>query len=391
MFAVAVEGNGADLILAYTDAKAIHLVIDGKERSAAFDSDGEPWDKSHLIGHAYSIAILSDDTVIVSDLNDNAIRFVRFDAPPFVVTHMSRTLVGGRHDATGSVGGYRDGAPDRALANEPLGVAVAPDGSIYFADAGNRRIRKISGVVARGPVHPDLKGLVGPKNSYRIVLVGNSYMFKLNILWPESIPGQIESGLAIDARRVHLEKRPFVSLAELDGAGVTEMAEFIDAYLSNGEADVVCLFINGLNHRNEVSRPGFENDRWKVEVPKELQNLQKTLRASGTQLLLVYTPQGIAISTTEETETLLDAYGDGGGWNDTMKGWSSQDEPIEAFYSGLNIRMLALSRAMRATEGSRNHPPFFATDDVHFSADGATWVGRAVLRGLEEWHPWSTR
>lgn len=42
-------------------------------------------------------------------------------------------------------GGLQDGAWDTALFLEPEGIAVADDGTIYVADTGNQRIRKISG------------------------------------------------------------------------------------------------------------------------------------------------------------------------------------------------------------------------------------------------------
>lgn len=42
-------------------------------------------------------------------------------------------------------GGLQDGACQEALFLEPEGIAVADDGTIYVADTGNQRIRKISG------------------------------------------------------------------------------------------------------------------------------------------------------------------------------------------------------------------------------------------------------
>ena len=44
-------------------------------------------------------------------------------------------------------GGFLDGPVDSALFSSPLGIAVAPDGTVYVADSGNHCIRKISGGV----------------------------------------------------------------------------------------------------------------------------------------------------------------------------------------------------------------------------------------------------
>src|SRR5712692_228428 len=53
----------------------------------------------------------------------------------------STTVVAG----TGTAGYSGDGAlATSALLNSPLGTAVAPDGTLYIADYGNNRIRKVA-------------------------------------------------------------------------------------------------------------------------------------------------------------------------------------------------------------------------------------------------------
>jgi sugar lactone lactonase YvrE len=44
-------------------------------------------------------------------------------------------------------GGFLDGAAGAALFSSPLGIAVAPDGTVYVADSGNHCVRKIAGGV----------------------------------------------------------------------------------------------------------------------------------------------------------------------------------------------------------------------------------------------------
>ena len=40
--------------------------------------------------------------------------------------------------------GWRDGTRDEALFRRPMGVAISPDGTVYIADCGNSRLRKLS-------------------------------------------------------------------------------------------------------------------------------------------------------------------------------------------------------------------------------------------------------
>ena len=52
---------------------------------------------------------------------------------------MVRTIIG-----KGGVSGYQVGNPDDALFNNPRGVAVLPDGTMYIADWENNVIRKLT-------------------------------------------------------------------------------------------------------------------------------------------------------------------------------------------------------------------------------------------------------
>lgn len=81
----------------------------------------------------YGIAVDAAGNVYVADNNNNNVRKV---TPSGVVT----TIAG----STSTTYGYADGTGTSALFNFPCGIAVDSSGTLYVADSGNARIRKIT-------------------------------------------------------------------------------------------------------------------------------------------------------------------------------------------------------------------------------------------------------
>jgi streptogramin lyase len=80
--------------------------------------------------HPDGIVVLDDGTIVVADTRNSRIRKI---SPLGVVS----TFVGG-------VEGYADGLGTSAKINGPMGITLAPNGTLYFSDNQNYRIRKIS-------------------------------------------------------------------------------------------------------------------------------------------------------------------------------------------------------------------------------------------------------
>ena len=116
---------------------ALRVVEDGKIRTVAgtgekgFAGDGGPARKAKLDGSKYLWIDRAGD-VLIADTNNHCIR-------KYAVKDGTITRVAG----TGKKGKGEPGGPATAVAlNEPHGVAIGPDGTLYVADSMNGRVLK---------------------------------------------------------------------------------------------------------------------------------------------------------------------------------------------------------------------------------------------------------
>jgi S1-C subfamily serine protease/sugar lactone lactonase YvrE len=133
-----VRSNGAILFVERGNQRIREIAPDGKMRTVAgngraeYAGDGGQA-KNAALNNPEALAFDPAGNIYVSDRNNNRIRKIKTDG--------TIQLVAG--DGTRGFSG--DGGPaERASLNSPLGIEIGPDGSLYIADAGNHRIRKIS-------------------------------------------------------------------------------------------------------------------------------------------------------------------------------------------------------------------------------------------------------
>ena len=129
------------------DRRGIISTVAGTGK-AAYSGDGGPAIEAHL-NVPQGITIDREGNLLIADTFNHVIR--KIDGDGII------TLVAGSHPW-----GYAgDGGPaPKALLSVPSAIQVTPDGTIYFSDSANSRIRKIdpTGIIHHWVGFPELEG-----------------------------------------------------------------------------------------------------------------------------------------------------------------------------------------------------------------------------------------
>ena len=122
--------NGNNRIRRVDKNGIITTVVGTGERG--YGGDGGPAAQAKLNWPA-GIAIAPDGTLYIADTANHRIRRVGPDGSIYTIA------------GTGTSGFFGDGGPAiEAKLVQPVGLALGPDGSLYLADSGNRRVRRVS-------------------------------------------------------------------------------------------------------------------------------------------------------------------------------------------------------------------------------------------------------
>ena len=119
-------------------AEGIFSTIAGKPVEQGFNGDGGPAAQA-LLYQPRSVALGSDGSLYISDTGNGRIRKISTNG---IIT----TVAGnGQPPCTPFSSCIGDGGlATQATLNNPQGIAVGPDGSLYIADQGSHRIRRVS-------------------------------------------------------------------------------------------------------------------------------------------------------------------------------------------------------------------------------------------------------
>ena len=128
--------DGADCIGLYDLEQKKHVVFAGAASISGYQ-DG-PLTQARFRRPSQMI-VAPNGNLYVADRGNHCIREIILPNEEEGIPGMVRTIIG-----KGGMAGYQDGNPDDALFNEPRGVAVLPDGTMYIADYENNVIRKLT-------------------------------------------------------------------------------------------------------------------------------------------------------------------------------------------------------------------------------------------------------
>lgn len=181
---------------------------------------GDP--KNNPIRFNFPIGILIDsrDTVYVSEIGNESIRRIRPQSDgSFVVDTLAGSTKKDKKGRIVGARGFADGPALQAKFNSPDGMALASDGTLYVADAGNFRIRKITSL----DTSPVVSTLAGGKKPGQVDKTGTEARFtkptSLALLPDESalLVGDIFTPRSI--RKVTLPEAKVSTLVSGIGAG----------------------------------------------------------------------------------------------------------------------------------------------------------------------------
>jgi hypothetical protein len=347
-------------------------------------------------GPVSALAAFADDDYLWTDPLESAIRLGQSEVRKRDNTLLNYTRVLTAvppEDASLGFSAFRDGPGAQALVNEPMGIAIAPDGTVAVADTGNRRIRRLGSFnhltyeiaddrQSELPSEPD-------PHEYRIALVGPSYIWA-NQSWHGSIPGITEDLLRAGAPGAVRVPR----VLPIMRAGTTSPAllELIDGELSDGVVDMVVLALTPFGVRGDGNdEPSFPPG-WQDDLKSHLVKTAALLRASHIPFVVLVFPGGADLPT-EMSYNLMPR---GGPQENPIP--RTEEAHVQYYHDQFNqvlksagVTVVDAWPALIAAYASPDRAPLFAVWDHHFSHAGREVVGKVLAQRLLEMKPWSRR
>lgn len=346
-------------------------------------------------GPAAAIAAFDANEFAWVDPLNSAVRFGQFSVDN---THgYTRVLTQvPTENASDGDAAYGDGAEGVARVDEPLGIAIAPNGSLVVADTGNRRIRLLGQFSHRTDVladvtHTELPTEPDPRE-YRIALVGDSYV-SFGQAWNESIAGFIEAQLRAAWPKDGRTPRVYPIMR----SGVTSLGadNLIDELLSDGEVDAVVLDLASYGHEagGNVAVTYFPPG-WDTKLTQALSATYAKLEKGNIPFLVVEQP-GAGDFPDELAFNHLPP-----GPRSPLNGTTApQRDPVEIqYYQDLldgavlraHVPTVNLWPAFMEAYAASNRLPLFHSWDHHLTTVGRRIVASTIAEAILASKPWTS-
>jgi hypothetical protein len=333
---------------------------------------GVPLEGGQSIGTPYQIAALGAHAIAFTDPRDHCIRYLD-------LLHNITFVLAGAGDESASLdgAGFADGPSSASRFDDPMGIALLPDGSLVVADAGSRRIRILRGFdrreIERDPVN--ILSLARVPGQYRVLYVGSSNIWWATG-WAHSIPGIVENMIVRDVRE-QVHRTATVVPLQLEGAPLNAFASSVSAIVDAHATDAVVLQLND-------GTVDLKDPKWTAQTSATLRTLYTHLSKEHVPLILVTEPLVFELDPVEGAwaKTLKNAYLPADA--DAARDW-------ESIASASDVPLIDLWKAFRDDLSSAHHVALFASDDEHLSAYGREVAGKTIGAALMRLHPWTKR
>jgi len=314
------------------------------------------------IGHPFMVTAVDDERVFFTDEQTGAVRY--YDSYDGTVR-----VVAGPHDEdmSNDSASFADGPAARAGLADAAGVSVDNSGRLLVADAGNRRVRLISGLNLRSALMPSVDLIpveTAPRGRLRIAVIGSSIVWT-NTIWDTSIERALEDGLDSTGRKV------WVQPIRMQATALRDTFTYLDeVLLPTHGADVVVLVVND-------GMLDLEGKDWESVIATRLPALNARLRAEGIRLVVAFHPMAWDYLGAAFPRFDRDTSG-----REFVMDYDLTYEHMLRALKGTNVPLIDLWPEFDAWQRAPNHQPLYGTDDKHLTVAGREMMGRALAKDL---------
>jgi len=336
--------------------------------------DYTEWPDAHAqLGRPYALAADGRFNVAYTDVSDNTIH--RLD------DGYARGIAGGDPFDPNFSGGYADGTGPLARFYAPLAIAKVTTGWLV-ADAGNHRLRSVSGIDDRQAVGGDgdhMKQYYSGKRP-AVALVGSSEVW-YDTDFATSIAGVLHGLLP------GYDIVPMALVGTDDPGAAAQFCSLTVLPLEKIDRLVYVFNDTGITKHGGIGYSGLRNDaQWPLDLATSFAAARKILGSDASRVTVVYAPNGYEASPNEflvEQQLGFDnavaQYGDIGDFH----------ARVAAVIARSGFDFVDAWPAFRDAE-REGRGPLFGPYDAHLGPKGRALLGQLVYQLLRQRHAGGT-